>query len=240
MKCCIMLSLNFLFVWCTCLILFEFEFDLKSIDKIKRKAIRNSEKMEKCISAQLGPTQPSQAVRAPASPDRWVPPVSDGPRPCSLPLPLPGGADLSVSISFACAPKLSLCPVGPTCYRCEPFPPHTRSLSLHRGAPCQIRLLCKPPWTSTHAHREPRPRHLPTCPTSLLSTAHTFSLSPTSFHTSSPSLTLCPRYSRSSENRAHRTSRPARQKPRQATSSSVLRWGTCSYAWFTLFTHGLS
>jgi hypothetical protein len=39
---------------------FEFEFDLKSIEKIKRKAIRNSEKIEKqnsAHSAQLSPAR---------------------------------------------------------------------------------------------------------------------------------------------------------------------------------------
>jgi hypothetical protein len=186
--------------------LFEFEFDLKSIDKIKRKAIRNSEKMEKRISANLA--QLSLA------------------RPRARPRRLTGGSHLS-AMARVRALFPSLCPVGPVC-RCR-FPSPTRpstlsvpwarpvsavSRSLRALAPssCVVGPLLdlpsmQTPWTSTHARREPRPRHLPTCPTSLLSIAHTCSLSPTSFRTSSPSLTLCPRYSRSSENRARGASR---------------------------------
>jgi hypothetical protein len=38
---------------------FVFEFELSSLEKIKRKAIRNSEKKGKPISAQFSPVQPS-------------------------------------------------------------------------------------------------------------------------------------------------------------------------------------
>jgi hypothetical protein len=37
---------------------FEFEFELSSLEKIKIKSIRNSEKKGKPISAQAGPVQP--------------------------------------------------------------------------------------------------------------------------------------------------------------------------------------
>jgi hypothetical protein len=36
--------------------MFEFEFELSSLEKIKRKSIRNSEKKGKTISAQAGPS----------------------------------------------------------------------------------------------------------------------------------------------------------------------------------------
>jgi hypothetical protein len=53
-----------------------FEFEWISLEKIKRKGIRNSEKKGKLISAQLCPVQPSEVVHVPAPPDRWAPPVS--------------------------------------------------------------------------------------------------------------------------------------------------------------------
>jgi hypothetical protein len=55
---------------------YVFEFEWISLEKIKRKAIRNSEKKGKPISAQLSPVQPSEAAHVPAPPDRWAPPVS--------------------------------------------------------------------------------------------------------------------------------------------------------------------
>jgi hypothetical protein len=59
----------------------------------------------------------------------------------------------------------------------------------------QLRLPREPPWTSAHTRREPLSRRLPTHPSSLLSTAHTRSLSLASFRASSPSLALCSRRS---------------------------------------------
>jgi hypothetical protein len=46
---------------------FVFEFELSSLEKIKRKAIRNYEKKGKPNSAQFSPTQPSGAARVPAA-----------------------------------------------------------------------------------------------------------------------------------------------------------------------------
>jgi hypothetical protein len=66
----------------------------------------------------LSPVQPSQATRAPSSPNRWVPLVSDVPRPCTLapPLPLPGVADLSTPLPSHTYP-LFLYTTGPPCGR---------------------------------------------------------------------------------------------------------------------------
>jgi hypothetical protein len=52
---------------CTCLIWFEFEtwfeFELKTLEKINRKAIRNSLENGKAISAQVGPLSPARRAR---------------------------------------------------------------------------------------------------------------------------------------------------------------------------------
>jgi hypothetical protein len=74
MNCCIMLSPKYSLNLCTCLIWFEFE--LKILEKIKRKAIRNSEKKRK---THLSPSRRSQAQRGRARPRRLTggaPPVS--------------------------------------------------------------------------------------------------------------------------------------------------------------------
>jgi hypothetical protein len=104
--------------------LFEFEFvfelfELSSLEKIKRKALGNSEKKEKPMSAES--TQLSRArPRAPALPDRWTPPVSDGPRsrPLALSPSLPPAARWDRPIGadpFAHAVVLSRCSVRPPC-----------------------------------------------------------------------------------------------------------------------------
>jgi hypothetical protein len=186
---------------------FVFEFKLSSLEKIKRKAIRNLEKKGKPILAQLSPVQPSQR---------------QFPRSRALfPHPLHSGAGLSAPVAFARAPTFSLCLMGPTCQRAEPFPPCTCFLSLRHGTALSAPLPREPPWTSAHARREPRPRCLPTRPSSLLSTARTRSLSPTSFRTSTLSLLLYPR--RSSKTRVRRAGHPTRHKLQQATPSSVPR-----------------
>jgi hypothetical protein len=77
MKCCIMLSSKYSLNCCTCLIWFEFEtwfeFELKTLEKINRKCIRNSLKLEKPNLAYLAQVGPACA-RARA--DRQSPPVS--------------------------------------------------------------------------------------------------------------------------------------------------------------------
>jgi hypothetical protein len=151
-----------------------------------------------------------------------------------------GGFHLSAAVSLrARSLPLSLCPVGPLCRHqlpspARPFPslPRGPALSACRVVPrtpapsrCvvgplgQLLLPRDPPWTSAHACRDPHPRRLPTCPSSLLSSARTRTRSPVPHRTSSPSLSLCPRYSTSPETRARRANHPARQKPHQATTS---------------------
>jgi hypothetical protein len=203
---------------------FVFEFELSSLEKIKRKAFRKSLEKGKTTFSPTSPVQPVGS-RAPAPPDRWAPPISDGFLPRTLSYP-------------------SLFPVGPVCRRQPPSPTRPRSLSASWarlvnatsrppahptpslctvGPSCQLCLPRELPWTSAHARQEPRPRRLPTRPNSLLSTAHTRSLSTASFHASPPSLALCPRRSCSLEFRARRAVRLACQKLRQASPSAILR-----------------
>jgi hypothetical protein len=87
-----MLSPKYSLNLCTCLIWFEFEtwleFKLKTLEKIKRKAIRNSEKKGKSISAQASLVQPIGAARARAAQQvdstcqrRFLPPTRSPPPP---------------------------------------------------------------------------------------------------------------------------------------------------------------
>jgi hypothetical protein len=112
MNCCIMLSPKYSLNLCTCLIWFEFE--LKILEKIKRKAIRNSEKKRK---THLSPSRRSQAQRGRARPRRLTggaPPVSGDfvppPLVLSLPLhlPLPSGAGVSASVALTRGPVSSV------------------------------------------------------------------------------------------------------------------------------------
>jgi hypothetical protein len=82
--------------------LFEFvvKFELSSLEKIKRKAIINSEKKGKLILAQSSPSKLPRA-RSPPS-NKWPPPIGASPRP---------HAPLSPS----------RCPVGPTCQHQSPL-----------------------------------------------------------------------------------------------------------------------
>jgi hypothetical protein len=149
MKCCIMLSLNYSFAWCTCLKLFEF--DLKSIEKIKRKAIRNYRKRENGFQ----PKQPisAQSSRARASP-RWQP----GPA-CQRrarahasvhPLSLCPGAGLSTPVSLsACLFSIAARWVRPV----SADRPFVSPLSLAHGPHLSTSSLSltsrprTPPWT---------------------------------------------------------------------------------------------
>jgi hypothetical protein len=88
---------------CTFFIWFEFEtwfkFELKTLEKINVKGIRNSLEIEKTISAQSAQQAQPHArarARAPSVPDRRVPPVGASSRAPSLPLslPLPSGPGL--------------------------------------------------------------------------------------------------------------------------------------------------
>jgi hypothetical protein len=78
MNVCIMLSLTFIFGWCTCLKYLNLNCGLiwfESLEKIKRKAFRNSEEKGKAILAQSSPAWPSPAAHAPALTDRRTPSV---------------------------------------------------------------------------------------------------------------------------------------------------------------------
>jgi hypothetical protein len=181
---------------------FVFEFELSSLEKIKRKSIRNLEKKGKPILAQLSPVQPSQR---------------QFPRPRALfPLPLPSGAGLSAPVAFARAPTFSLCPMGPTRQRAEPFPPRTCFLSLCHGA-----ALSAPPSPRTAVDqraRTPRtpamlPAHAPQLPFEYR--PHPLSLPCLISHKHTLSLALYPR--RSPETRVRRAGHPARHKLQQAT-----------------------
>jgi hypothetical protein len=88
------------------------------------------------------PSRPSlaQPGHAPASPDRWVPPVSDGslPRALSLSLSLPSGAGLSSPVAFARAPlspSASRAHLVSASNRYPPPPPPPRARSLFLAAP---------------------------------------------------------------------------------------------------------
>jgi hypothetical protein len=83
-----------------------FEFDLKSIEKIKRKAFRNSLEKEKTHFSLVGPIQPSQVA-------------------CARPLRLTGGFHLS-----ATAHALSLPPLPSGAGLSASIPLHARSLPL--------------------------------------------------------------------------------------------------------------
>jgi hypothetical protein len=172
---------------------------------------------------QLGPARPH--ARAPVPPDRWVPLVSGGffPRALPPPLPLPSGAALSAPIALAC-PPLSLSTLRARLVGAmSRFPRAPVPSCCAVGPPCQLRLHSDPPWTSAHAHRDPWPRRLPMCPSSLLSSARIRTRSPAPFRASSPSLALSSRCSASPEFRAHCAGHPTRQKPRQATPSFAPR-----------------
>jgi hypothetical protein len=160
---------------------------LNSIEKIKIKAFRNSGKIEKShfgpasrarLLSLIGGSRLSALARA---------------RALSLPISLcPVGPVYRRQFPLPARP-LSLCPVGLARQRCEPFYLRPCSLSLRCRAPCQLCLPRKPPWTSVHTRQQLQPRRLPTCLSSLLSTAYTRSLFPASFHTRPLSLTLCRR-----------------------------------------------
>jgi hypothetical protein len=86
------------------------------------------------------------------------PPISVSPRLRALTpsLPLPGGAGLSVPVSFACVPTLSLCPTDPAHQRYEPFSPRPHSLLLRRGA-----SLSAPPSPQTAVDQRARTLRTP-------------------------------------------------------------------------------
>jgi hypothetical protein len=93
-------------------------------------------------------------VCAPAPPDRWVPPISNGPRPRSPPLslPLPDGPGLSASVPLRYSPlSLSLCVcvrwVRPVSADHSSAPSLARGPHLSATSPSLTSRPCSPPWT---------------------------------------------------------------------------------------------
>jgi hypothetical protein len=200
-----------------------FEFELSSLEKIKRKAIGNSEKKENCISAQLAQSSPTGG-----STYQWRFPRLHA----LFPLPLPSGAGLSVLVVLARAPVFSFCLTGPTCQHTEPFHPRGRFPSLRHEA-----SLSAPPSLRTamdqHTHPPRTPATSPAhSPSSLLRTACTRSLSPASFRT---------HYVSRSTLVARARQRPTPVVPAlQPTIRSAKPPQAMSRAWFSLFAPDLS
>jgi hypothetical protein len=125
---------------CTCLIWFEFEtwfgFELKTLEKINRKEIRNSLENGKANSAQVGPLGPTP--RAPASVPARYRSRTGGPRlsaqTCAplLSLSLLCGANLSAPFIFARA--LSLYIADPTRQPIPNLPPTSSALDAPTSA----------------------------------------------------------------------------------------------------------
>ena len=151
MKCCIMLSSKYSLNCCTCLIWFDFEtwfeFELKTLEKINRKGIRNSLKLEKPNLAHLAQVGPAcESARAPARDDRRSPPVSlSRPRVLSL---FPSRCLVGQACrrrSSRTRARFSLCPADPTCQLVPNLSPtfprrgraHDRVISghLHTSSP---------------------------------------------------------------------------------------------------------
>jgi hypothetical protein len=152
MKCCIMLSSKYSLNCCTCLIWFEFEtgveFELKTLEKINRKAIRNSIENRKAILAQVGPLGPSRAP-TPACPQCLTRGSCLSAPTCALSLPLslvalwggPVGA-----VSFQCARSFSL-PRGP-----HPSIPSVSLTSRPRSPAADAPTTACSPATSARPH----------------------------------------------------------------------------------------
>jgi hypothetical protein len=126
---------------------FVFEFELSSLENIKRKATRNSEKKRKPISAQFSPTQPSGAAHARPlcltatflTPARSLLfPLTSGPHVSAPSLARPRACVLSaqrappVGASARCKNRT---PLSPSCRTrlSVPLPPLTSSLRARHG-----------------------------------------------------------------------------------------------------------
>jgi hypothetical protein len=127
---------------------FEFvlEFELRSLEKIKRKAIRNSEEKGKPNLAQFSPTQPSGAARTPSPPDRRAPPVGGSSRARVLsPPPTAIWAPRVGAIPRTSTRLRALRSAGPTCRR-------RASTRCNNRAPmspsCGPRLSSPPPYSN--------------------------------------------------------------------------------------------
>jgi hypothetical protein len=131
--------------------------------KIKRKGIENSEEKGKQKAAQTSlsrPFGPPDLARS-----RAHPPLSP-----SAKRARPVGA-----VPPSRAPRSPIAQRAQS-VSAEPFPPHALPSLCVVGPPYQLHPPRKPPLTRAHVHRETRPRHLPTSPSSLLSHDRTRSL----------------------------------------------------------------
>jgi hypothetical protein len=155
---------------------------LKTLEKINRKAIRNSLEIEKAISAQLAQVGPAPRARAPARPRCLTGgPRLSAPTPArplsSLSLSLPRGPGLSVSFlsparslpSLSRRPHLSAVPnLSPTIPRRGRA--HVRAFSGHvrASAPCSptsphsLAPSAEPPRHLSRSARAPRAPPPPT------------------------------------------------------------------------------
>jgi hypothetical protein len=156
---------------CIYLIWFEFEtwfeFELKTLEKINRKAIRKSLENRKPNSAQVGQLSPTPRARAcahaPPVPDRRAPPIGANQRALSSPLSLLSGADLSAPSSRMRA-RFSLCSTVPTCQPSSTSRPrsprrgcaHDRAFFGHVRAPTPL-LSSRPARPPLLSHLRPLP-----------------------------------------------------------------------------------
>ena len=166
---------------------------MKTIGKIK-KHLENPKK-RKSRFGPLSPVQPSQAARALASPNRWVPPVSDDLRPRTLasPLPLYSGADLSTPLPSCARPlSLSLSSLRARLVSAvDHLPACSLSLSLRGGPALPAPSSPQPPLTHVHARIVETANVARPCATALFEPCpHPLSL-PASFRTLTPSLARC-------------------------------------------------
>jgi hypothetical protein len=134
MKCCIMLSLNYSFVWCTCLNYLNLNWDwiwFKFPRENKKQSISKLKKKQNSISAQ--PTQSDQARSNACSAWQAVPACQRKPALArSLSLSSSAQWGRPVGANFPRTRSTLSVPRAPARQRCEPFTCDL-SLSLHRG-----------------------------------------------------------------------------------------------------------
>jgi hypothetical protein len=168
--------------------LFEFESGLSSLEKIKRKAIRNLEKKGKPILAQLIPVQPSGAARAP------TPSVVSSPAALFPPPSAQSGQPVGAVPRLIAALSLS----APWDHPVN-VAPHSPMHSLADPRPSPVRIVPSPATAlPTACARAVKPRPLSPGPTHVARALgedpmHPLQLTPASFRASSLSLMLCPR-----------------------------------------------
>jgi hypothetical protein len=140
-----MLSSKYSLNCCTCLIWFEFE--LKTLEKINGKGVRNSLEIEKPISAQ-SVQQAQPRARAPTR-HRCLTVGSRLSAPALAPLLSLSSSRCPVGQpchrrSFRTRPRLSLCPTEPTCQSIPNLPPTSLAMDAPTTArsPATFSSLC--------------------------------------------------------------------------------------------------